>query len=96
MENGSGVTNVVDPTLVEEQVGEGELVVGANKEGEVVLVEKNGGVEVEGSELVRCIGNAVKKAKELVRLVDNALQEDAKKRDRGGVMSRELRSENER
>ena len=91
-----GVESIVDPTLVEEQVGDGELIVGANKEGEVVLVQKNGGTEVDGVDLVRCIGNAVKKARELVRIVDKAVEEDAKSRDKGGLMSKELRSENER
>ena len=86
---------LVDPTLIEEQVCAGEMVVGANKEGEIVLIEKGGGVEVEGVKVLQCITLGARKASEMVGAVFGALDEDAKERDRGGI-SRELKAENER
>ena len=93
-EGGEGMM-VVDPTLVEEQVCMGGMVVGANREGEVVLVEKGGGVEVEGVRLLGAIGVGVGKVRELCGRVGQALERDREVRDKGG-MSRELRAENER
>ena len=95
-EAGAEVKAIVDPVLLEEQIRVGELVVGANKEGEVVLVEKNGGIEVEGVKLLGFIDLGVRKAREILQVVSACLENDARKRDRGGLMSRELRAENER
>lgn len=85
----------MDATLEEERCGEGEVVVAANGQGEVCLVQKGGGGEVDALVLLRCVEVAVGKVRELGREVDGALERDAKRRDRGG-MSRELRAENER
>lgn len=86
---------VVDATLVEAQCSEGEVVVVANGQGEVCLVQKAGGGQVDALVLLRCIEVATGKVKELTKVVDGALERDARKRDKGG-MSRELRAENER
>lgn len=86
---------LVDATLVEQQCSEGEVVVVANPQGEVCLVQKGGGGEVDALVLLRCVEVATGKVKELAKVVDGALERDAKKRDQGGV-SRELRAENER
>lgn len=91
----AGEKVLVDAGLKEQQCAEGEVVVGANAQGEVCLVSKLGGVEVEAVTLLRCIEVAVGKARELVGLVDLELERDAKRRDKGGLMA-ELSAENDR
>lgn len=59
-------------------------------------MQKGGGGEVDALVLLRCINVAVGKVRELGKVIDKVLEEDAKRRDKGGVMSRELRAENER
>ena len=86
---------VVDATLMEQQCGEGEVVVAANAQGEVCLVQKGGGREVDALVLLRCVEVAVGKVRELGKRVDGALERDAKARDKGG-WRRELQAENER
>ena len=90
-----GANCVVDPTLMEELVSNGVMVVGANREGEVVLVEKAGGEVVDGVGLLRGVEVGVRKCREMVGIVFAALERDAEVRDRGGL-SRELRAENDR
>ena len=80
---------------MEQQCSEGEIVVAANPQGEVCLVQKGGGGEVDALVLLRCVEVAMRKVKELGKAVDAALEADAKRRDKGGI-SRELRAENER
>ena len=87
---------LVDATLQEQQCSEGEIVISANPQGEVCLVQKGGGGEVDALVLLRCINLAVGKVKELGKVIDKVLEEDARRRDKGGIMSRELRAENER
>ena len=91
----SGEKMIVDATLKEQQCSEGEVVVGANAQGEVCLVQKGGGGEVDALMLLRCVEMAVGKVRELGKRVDSALEADAKKRDKGGI-SKELQAENER
>ena len=86
---------VVDATLREQQCFEGEVIVTANKEGEVVQIAKLGGVAADALTVLHCVDVAVRKVKDLDRIVDGALERDAKKRDIGGLMG-ELRAENER
>ena len=90
-----GEKMVMDASLVEEQCAEGDVVVAANVQGEVCLVQKGGGGEVDALGLLRYVEMAVGKVKDLAKVVDRALDADAKRRDKGG-MSRELRAENER
>ncbi len=92
----SGEKWLVDATLTEQQCSEGEVVVAANPQGEVCLVQKGGGGEVDALVLLRCVEVAMWKVRELGKVVDGALDRDAKRRDKGGIMSRELRAENER
>lgn len=86
---------IVDATLVEQQCSEGKVVVAANPQGEVCLVQKGGGGEVDALVLLRCVEMAVGQVRELGKKVDGALEADAEKRDKGGIR-RELRAENER
>lgn len=80
---------------MEQQCSEGEIVVAANPQGKVCLVQKGGGGEVDALVLLRCVEVAMGKVRELGKAMDGALAKDAKRRDKGG-MSRELRAENER
>ncbi|KAL8943497.1 MAG: hypothetical protein Q9216_001032 [Gyalolechia sp. 2 TL-2023] len=86
---------VVDATLREQQCCEGEVVVTANKHGEVVQVKKLGGVPADALVLLNCMDIAVAKVKELDLLITKSLEQDARERDVGGLMA-ELRAENER
>lgn len=90
-----GEKMLVDTELKEQQCAEGEVVVGANAQGEVCLVSKLGGVEVEAVTLLRGVEVAVGKARQLIGLVDVELERDAKGRDKGGLIE-ELRAENDR
>ncbi|KAL9002823.1 MAG: hypothetical protein Q9188_004285 [Gyalolechia gomerana] len=86
---------IVDATLREEQCSEGEVVVTANKHGEVVQIKKLGGVPADALVLLNCMDIAVAKVKELDLVITKALEQDARERDVGGLMA-ELRAENER
>lgn len=86
---------VVDTTLREQQCCEGEVVVTANKYGEVVQVKKLGGVAADALVLLHCVDVAMAKVKELDAVIARALEKDAAERDVGGLMA-ELRAENER
>ncbi|KAL9131121.1 MAG: hypothetical protein Q9217_000883 [Psora testacea] len=86
---------LLDPTLQEEQVSEGEMTVGANREEEVVLVDKGGGVDVDAIILLGWVSLGVRKVRKLTDAVVRALEIDAKMRDKGGI-SKELQAENER
>lgn len=87
---------LLDATLREEQVCAGEVLVAANGEGEVCLVQKMGGAPTDAVLLLHCVDVAVSKVKELAQFVKAALDLDAKKRDRGGVLGVELRAANDR
>ena len=91
----AGEMVLVDAGLKEEQCAEGQMVIGANAQGEVCLISKLGGVEVEAVTLLRCVDVAVGKAKDLVGLIDKALEKDAIGRDAGGLIA-ELSAENDR
>ena len=86
---------VVDAQLREQQCSEAELVVSANAQGQLSYISKEGGAEVDPLTLLECTQLAVRKVKELVKQVDDALATDAKSRDKGGLMA-ELSAENER
>ncbi|KAI4148715.1 MAG: hypothetical protein LQ341_001490 [Variospora aurantia] len=86
---------IVDATLREQQCCEGEVVVTANKHGEVVQIAKLGGVAADALVLLNCVDLAVAKVKELDTVISKALEKDARARDVGGLVA-ELRAENER
>lgn len=90
-----GETVVLDATLREEQVREGEMVITMNRYGEVCQIAKLGGVPVDALTLLNCSTTALTKVKEITDFVSNKLSEDATKRDVGGLIA-ELRAENER
>lgn len=90
-----GEMALVDADLREQQCSQGQLVVGANAQGEVCLLDKEGGLEIHAVEMLRCMSLAMRKIKELVGTVNQALEKDATHRDKGGLIA-ELTAENER
>ena len=86
---------IVDATLQEEQCSEGEVVVTANKSGEICAISKQGGVPTEALVLLGCVDTALEKARVLDEIVRKALDLDATQRDVGGWMA-QLRAENAR
>lgn len=86
---------IVDATLLEQQCSEGQMVVTANEQGDVCQISKLGGVPTDALVLLRCVEVAVGKVRELSKVVSRGLEEDTKKRDKGGLMA-ELSAENAR
>ncbi|KAI9815570.1 MAG: hypothetical protein M1827_002704 [Pycnora praestabilis] len=86
---------LVDATLREEMLREGEVVITVNRHGEVCQVAKLGGVTVDALALLNCTGTALVKVKEMSKFIVRKLEEDAKARNLGGLMD-ELSAENER
>ena len=87
---------VIDATLQESRISAGEVVVTANKGGEVCQVAKLGGLPVDAVLLLRCVEMAAKKAGEVSKIVDGALKGEEYRRDKGGFLEKEGRAENER
>jgi exosome complex component RRP45 len=86
---------LVDANVAEEQVRQGEVIVTMNKHGEVCQIAKYGGATVEPLALLNCTTVALQKVKEMTKYIQQRLDEDAKKRDAGGLMA-ELSAENAR
>lgn len=86
---------LVDANLAEEQVRDAEVIVTMNRHGEVCQIAKYGGVTVDPVALLNCTSVALQKVKELSKFIQQKLDEDAKRRDAGGLMA-ELSAENDR
>ncbi|KAH7067760.1 ribosomal protein S5 domain 2-type protein [Paraphoma chrysanthemicola] len=86
---------LVDANLAEEQVRQGEVIITMNKHGEICQIAKYGGATVNPLALLQCTNVALQKVKEMSKMVQQKLEEDAKKRDAGGLMA-ELSAENAR
>lgn len=94
VEEGETVT-LLDSTLLEEQLREGSATIGINKDGEVCQIAKLGGISVDAVAFLGCVQVALEKVKEISAFVSRKLAEDAKKRDKGGLLA-ELSAENDR
>lgn len=92
-EDGSVV--LIDADLAEENVREGEIVVSMNRHGEVCQIAKYGGPPVDPLTILNCTNIALEKVKVLHQFVQGKLDQDEKKRDKGGLMA-ELSSQNMR
>ena len=88
-------TVLLDTTRMEEQLREGSATIGINRHGEVCQIAKLGGVPVDAVAFLGCVQVALVKVKEISAFVTRRLEEDAKKRDKGGLMA-ELSAENDR
>ncbi|KAG6041542.1 hypothetical protein E4U41_003702 [Claviceps citrina] len=90
-----GETVLLDATWLEEQLRLSSCTFSLNKHGEICQVSKLGGADVDAPVFVQCAQTALAKAKELTDLLDRRLAEDAKGRDKGGLLA-ELKAENDR
>ncbi|KAK0736976.1 ribosomal protein S5 domain 2-type protein [Apiosordaria backusii] len=86
---------LLDATWMEEQVRSGSCTISLNKHGEICQIAKLGGVPVEAVSLLQCTNVALIKAKDMSSKLDKWLAEDAKRRDKGGLLA-ELSAENDR
>jgi exosome complex component RRP45 len=86
---------LVDANQAEEQVRQGEVIITMNRHGEVCQVAKYGGATVDPLALLSCTNVALQKVKDMSKFVQGQLEEDAKKRDAGGLMA-ELSAQNAR
>lgn len=86
---------LLDANWLEEQVRVGSCTISLNRHGEICQIAKLGGNPVDAVVLLQCTSVALTKAKELSEFLDQKLVEDAKRRDKGGLMA-ELSAENER
>ncbi|KAG6012828.1 hypothetical protein E4U54_007281 [Claviceps lovelessii] len=91
----AGETVLLDATWLEEQLRVSSCTFSLNKHGEICQVSKLGGADVDAPVFVQCAQMALAKAKEFTDLVDRKLLEDAKRRDKGGLLA-ELKAENDR
>lgn len=90
-----GETTLVDATWLEEQVRVGSCTISLNRHGEICQIAKLGGTPVEAVVLLQCTQIALTKVKEFSTFLDRMLAEDAKRRDKGGLLA-ELSAENDR
>ncbi|EJP69215.1 3' exoribonuclease family protein [Beauveria bassiana ARSEF 2860] len=86
---------LLDTTWLEEQLRTSSCTFSMNRHGEICQISKLGGDAVDAPLFVACAQRALGKTKEFTDLVDRELAEDAKRRDKGGLMA-ELTAENER
>ena len=91
----AGEMVLVDATLQEQQMSEGEMVITANRHGEVCQIAKLGGVPADALMLLQCVEVAVGKVREMSKVIAEALELNAKKQGLGGMMA-ELSAENDR
>lgn len=90
-----GETALLDATWLEEQVRSASCTISLNRHGEICQVAKLGGTPVEAVAILQCASVALTKVQEFSAFVDQKLVDDAKRRDKGGLMA-ELSAENER
>ncbi|PVI06394.1 hypothetical protein DM02DRAFT_16901 [Periconia macrospinosa] len=86
---------LVDADLAEEQVRQGEIIVTMNRHGEICQINKYGGAPVDPLDLLNLNNIALQKVKDMSKFIQQKLDEDAKRRDAGGLMA-ELSAENAR
>ncbi|KAK3692505.1 ribosomal protein S5 domain 2-type protein [Podospora appendiculata] len=90
-----GETALLDATRAEEQVRVGSCTISLNRHGEICQIAKLGGTPVDALVLLQCTSIALTKVKEISSLLDKKLDEDTKRRNKGGRAA-ELTAENDR
>ncbi len=60
---------IVDPDYLEEQVLDGKIVFGIREDGKICAIQKQGGCELDESEIEKMIDISIEKTKELRRLL---------------------------
>lgn len=86
---------LVDASLAEEQVRNGEVIITMNRHGEVCQIAKYGGATVEPYALFNLTNLALQKVREMSKFIQTRLDDDAQKRNAGGLLA-ELSAENDR
>ncbi|KAF2653110.1 exoribonuclease [Lophiostoma macrostomum CBS 122681] len=86
---------LVDANAAEEQVRQGEVIVTMNRHGEVCQIAKYGGATMDPLAILNCTNIALQKVRELSKFIQARLDEDAAKRNAGGLLA-ELSAENAR
>lgn len=71
-----GTQPILDPTYLEQRLSEGLFSVALNAQRELCVVQKAGGIPLTPDEIMRVIDQAVGKAKELDRIVEQRLKDD--------------------
>jgi len=92
---GAGAVLLVDATAAEARVADGQLLVTANRLGEVCQIAKLGGAPADALGLLRCVAVAVRKAAELDAVMRAALEAEERRRDVGDLL-KELSAANAR
>jgi len=77
-----GKIMLLDPTMKEEAVGDGSVVVALDKTGEIVLYTKPEGAPADPFSMVSCATVALSKVRELNQFITTKLEEDLKLRER--------------
>lgn len=91
----SGEVVIMDATSAEEQVREGEVIISMNRHGEVCQIAKYGGNAIDPLIILNCTNLALVQVKETSKLIQVALDVDAREKDVGGLIA-ELSAENSR
>jgi exosome complex component RRP45 len=90
-----GEVVLIDATLQEEMLRDGELTIAINRYGEICQIAKLGGVAMEALTLLNCANVALVKAQEITQFISKKLEEDLKAKNPAGILA-ELSAENER
>lgn len=86
---------LADASWLEEQLSRSSCTYSLNKHGEICQIAKLGGDAVDAPLFIQCAQAALNKTREMTDYLDRMLKEDAKRRDKGGLMA-ELSAENAR
>ena len=71
---------VVDPTLLEDQIREGDMTITMNIHKEICALSKAGGIPLEMEQVIRCSKIAIVKVIETTEKIQKALADDRQKR----------------
>jgi exosome complex component RRP45 len=71
---------LVDPSIIEEQIREGDMTVAMNIHKEICTLSKAGGIPLEMDQIIRCSKIATTKTAEITELIQKALADDKAKR----------------
>jgi len=92
---GDGHYAIMDANQAEEHVRDGFCVITLNKHGELCQMAKYGGTPADAFAMINWTNQALVQVQQMDAFLKEKLDEDARKRDAGGLMA-ELRAENDR
>jgi len=76
----NGELLVVDPTMLEDQIREGDMTITMNIHKEICALSKAGGIPLEMDQVIRCSKIAIVKVTEITEQIQKALAKDRQKR----------------